>query len=219
MGNFELVKNNYKQDEDLKLRFEFDSEEYHVEMGRFRLSIKNSKEEEYLRTEVYHYYDCLTYNNGCLYYGDRSGMVHIIGMKERREILHLFLSDEAEAFYQDHINMYPHTLPSIIRNHELGDYAYLPELHIMNEVVSNLAVSALHSWGRYVVFGDLSGRVAFFDTAIMKVVERFKVDGAVSFISDESGVVLIDFIAADQFDSPQSLTHYPTARRIKIEYQ
>lgn len=217
MGKFELVNNNYKQDEDLKLRFEYDSEEYHVEMGRFRLSIKNSREEEYLRIEVYHYFDCLTYNNGCLYFGDRSGMVHIISMKERREILHLFLSDEAEAFYKDHINMYPDTLPYIIRNHELGDYAYLPELNVMNEVVSNLAVSALHSCGRYVVFGDLSGRVAFFDTDVLRVVERFKVDGAVSFISDENGVVFIDFIVDDHFDSPQSLTRYPTARRIYKE--
>ena len=218
MGAYELVRNNYKQDGDLLLRFEYDGEEYHIAMGRYLLAIKNSRDEEYCQKEVYSYYDCLTFNNGCLYFGDRSGMVHVISMMERREILCLFLCEDAERFYRDHINMYPHTLPYIIRNHELGDDAYLPELHVMNEVASSLSVSSMHSWGKYVVFGDLSGRVSFFDTSIMKVVKTLKVDGAVSFISDDSGFVIIDFITDDYFESPQSLVRYETAKRIYLEH-
>ena len=218
MGDYELVKNNYKQDGDLLLRFEYDSEEYHIAMGRFLLTIKNSRDEEYYRKEVYSYYDCLAVNNGCLYFGDRQGMVHIISMMERREMLCLFLCEEAERFYRDHINMYPHTLPYIIRNHELGDYAYLPEMHVMNEVASNLSVSSMHSWGKYVIFGDLSGHVSFFDTSIMRVIKTLKVDGAVSFISDDNGFVLIDYITDDHFESPQSLVRYETAKRIYIEH-
>ena len=217
MSDYELVKNNYKQDGDLLLRFEYEGEVYHVEMGRYLLTIKNSRNEEYCRTKVYSYYDSLAYNSGCLYFGDRFGMVHVISMMERREILNLFLSEEAERFYKDHINMYPNTLPFIIRNHELGDYAYLPELHVMNEVVSNLSVSCLYSWGKYVIFGDLSGRVSFFDTSIMKVIKTLKIDGAVSFISYNNGFVIIDFIAADHFDSPQSLVRYETAKRIHLD--
>lgn len=93
----------------------------------------------------------------------------------------------------------------------------MPELHVMNEIVSNLSVSCLHSWGKYVIFGDLSGRVSFFDTSIMKVIKTLKVDGAVSFISSDSGVVIIDFITADHFDSPQSLVQYETAKRIHLD--
>ena len=40
MGNCELVRNNYKQGEDLLLRFEYDGEEYHIAMGQFLLVIK-----------------------------------------------------------------------------------------------------------------------------------------------------------------------------------
>lgn len=214
MCDYELVKNSYIQDADLKLRFEYYGEEYHIEMGRFLLSIQNSREEEYFRTEVFSYYDCLTFNNGCLYFGDRQGMIHIISMKEKREILCLFTSDETEQFYKDHINMYPHTLPWIIHNHELGDYAYLPELHVMNEVASNLSISVLHSWGKYVIWGDLSGRVALLDTNIMKVVYTFKVDGAVSCISDDQEHIIVDYIMDNHFDSPQSLTRYENAKRI-----
>ena len=218
MGDYELVRNNYKQDGDLLLRFEYDGEEFHIEMGRYLLTIKNSRDEEYCQKEVYSYYDCLAFNNGCLYFGDRYGMVHVISMMERQEILCLFLCEEAERFYREHINMYPHTLPFIIQNHELGDYAYLPELHVMNEVVSSLSVSSMHSWGKYVVFGDLSGRVSFFDTSIMTIVKTLKVDGAVSFISDDNGFVIIDFITDDYFASPQSLVRYETAKRIYLEH-
>ena len=216
MDHYGLVKNSYKQDGDLSLRFKYDGEEYHVAMGRFLLTIKNSKDDVYCEIEVYSYYDCLAFNNGCLYYGDRHGMVHVFSMMERREVLCLFLSEEAERFYRDHINMYPHTLPYIIQNHELGDYAYLPELHVMNEVVRNLSVSSMHSCGNFVVFGDLSGRVSIFDTSIMSIVKTCKVDGAVSFISDDNGTAMIDFITADHFDSPQSLARYESAKRIKI---
>lgn len=118
MSDYELVKNNYKQGGDLLLRFEYDGEVYHVEMGRYLLTIKNSRGEEYYCTEVYSYYDVLSFNNGCLYFGDRQGMVHVISMMERREILTLFLSEEAELFYKDHINMYPYTLPFIIQTHK-----------------------------------------------------------------------------------------------------
>ena len=216
MRDYELVKNNYKQDEDLLLRFDYEGEEYHVEMGRYLLIVKNSKNEEYYRMEVFAYYDCLAFNNGCLYFGDRHGMVHVISMMERREILCLFLNEEAEQFYQDHINLYPYSLPNVIKSHELGDYYYLPELHVMNEVTSKLSVSAMHSWKKYVVFGDLSGRVSFFDASTMKIVKTFKVDGAVSFISDDRLGVMIDFITDYYFDSPQSLTRYETANRMYI---
>ena len=144
-------------------------------------------------------------------------MVHVISMMERREILCLFLCEEAERFYRDHINMYPYTLHSIIRNHELGDCFFLPETQVMNEVASSLSVSAMHSLGKYVVLGDLSGRVSFFDTSIMTVVKTLKVDGAVSFISDDSEFVIIDFITDDYFESPQSLVRYETAKRIYLE--
>lgn len=217
MSNYELVKNNYKQDGDLLLRFEYDGQEYHVEMRPYLLAIKNSRDEEYYRQEVYSYYDCLAFNNGCLYFGDRHGRVHVISMMKRKEILRLFLNEEAERFYRDHINMYPSTLPYIIQTHQIGDYDYLPELHVMNEVVSHLSVSSLHAWGKYVVFGDLSGRVSIFDTSIMKVVKTLKVNGAVSFISDENGAVIIDFITDDHFDSPQSLARYENAKRIYLE--
>ena len=217
MGDYELVKNYYKQNGDLSLRFEYDGEEYHIAMGRFLLAVKNSRDEEYFQEEVYSYYDCLAFNNGCLYFGDRSGKVHVISMTEQREILCLFLCEEAQRFYRDHINMYPRTLPYIIRNHIIGDYAYLPELHVMNEIASNLSVSSMHSWGKYVVFGDLSGRVSFFDTSIMKIVKTLNVDGAVSFISDDSGSVIIDYITDDYFESPQALARYETAKRIYLE--
>ncbi len=68
----------------------------------------------------------MSFNNGCLFFGDRFGMVHVIGMMERREILCLFLSEAAEQFYKDHFNMYPLTLELSIKNHELGDYTWLP---------------------------------------------------------------------------------------------
>ena len=218
MDHYGLVKNSYKQDGDLSLRFKYDGEEYHITMGRFLLVIKNSRDEEYYQQEVYSYYDCLAFNDGCLYFGDRSGMVHVISMRERREILCLFLCEEAERFYKDHIDMYPYTLPGIIRNHELGDYAYLPELHVMNEVTSRLSVSSMHSWGKYVIFGDLSGRVSFFDTSIMTVIKTLKVDGAVSFLSNDGEFVIVDFITDDYFESPQSLSRYETAKRIYLEY-
>ena len=63
MSDYELVKNNYKQDGDLLLRFEYEGEVYHVEMGRYLLTIKNSRNEEYCRTKVYSYYDSLAYNS------------------------------------------------------------------------------------------------------------------------------------------------------------
>ena len=217
MNDYEPVKNHYQQDGDLSLRFEYEGEEYHVAMGRFLLMIKNAKDEDYFKTEVYSYYDCLTFNDGCLYYGERSGMVHVISMKERREILCLFLNDEAERFYNDHINMYPNTLPAIIRAHKIGDYQYLPELLVMNEVTSSLSVSAMHSYGKYVIFGDLSGRVSFFDTSVMKVVKILKTEGAVSYTSDDDRGITIDFITDDHFDSPESLTRYDTAKRIHTE--
>lgn len=40
MSDYELVKNNYKQDGDLLLRFEYEGEVYHVEMGRYLLLSK-----------------------------------------------------------------------------------------------------------------------------------------------------------------------------------
>ncbi len=43
MGDYELVKNNYKQDRDLSLRFVYDGEEFHVEIERCFLVIKNSR--------------------------------------------------------------------------------------------------------------------------------------------------------------------------------
>lgn len=207
------VKNKFRIDSDLGSEYQYNDEVYHVEMGRFLLLIKDSKGEIYLEKSVDSYYDCLAFNGEYLFFGDRNGQIHCISLNDKKEINSFFLCKETEEYYIDHIKRYP-LIPSLIREHKLSGYDYLPEILTMNEVVGKLSISVMRSKGHYIICGDLSGHVAVIDTERMKTVKMFTVEGAVSNIEFDGKMVIIDYITAPDFDSPYSLAAYDIANRI-----
>lgn len=216
--SYTVVQNSYVQDKDLSLTFSHNGHFCKVGMGAYKLIVFAENEQKVCEIGVDAYYDCLRYCCGFLYVGNRFGLISKVDIDKGRIIKEFFINESAAKYYDDHINIYPYTLPHIIKTHELGDYTYLPELHIMNEVVSHNAITVLAENDCYIAAGDVSGRVSVWDVGNMSLKKSFEVEGAISNLEFIDDSLQIDYVADKEIESPSVLTRYEKAMRKLLKY-
>lgn len=194
-------------------RFEWNGSVYRIDSSEpYKLIIKKENGGVYASLGVDSYYDCGVLIGDVFFWGERLGKICGYSMSARKVCFCSYINEEAEAFYQYQAAKYPYTFPP-----KSSSYDYLPEINLANYVISKISITVQVAYQHYLVVGDLSGRVSFFDVTTRKRVKTFTVDGAVVGIKVEGGKAVIDYIQSDYLDSPSYLSEFKNALRTCID--
>lgn len=209
------VENLYVANQASKYEFNHNNNKLKIQSKPYRLIVSTFDDKEVCSIPMNSYFDAAVYCNGNLYVGDRQGLIKKIDIEKNTVSSQFFISKETEIYRNDKLSLYSN-MQYLIDNHLLGDYMYLPETLVMNEIVANNSISVLHSYKHYLIAGDVSGNLTIWDTTDMAILFSDTYEGSVVNVNIQDKSLFVDFIKSDKICSPNDLSCFSSAMRSEI---